>query len=196
MKQDENVGAILVVTPKEDAVRALRSALIRQYGRIVSAGTVAEAKRVLAREPVAVLVILTPLGDETEIQTLFDMALRRLTSCIYVVGREIFHEAVYRQEGTEIYVCSYPLQMEQMVQTVSLLHRLRRIRMEDHREIERLNRKLEEEKSVSRLKCLLVGQKNMTEDEAHHYIEKYAMDHGLSRMRAAEQIERAMRPGS
>ena len=41
---------------------------------------------------------------------------------------------------------------------------------------------------VSRAKLLLVEKKHMTEDEAHRYIGKLAMDGGVSRGIAARQI--------
>jgi response regulator NasT len=41
---------------------------------------------------------------------------------------------------------------------------------------------------VSRAKITLMEKKNFTEDEAHRYIGKYAMDNGISRGRAATLI--------
>ena len=48
--------------------------------------------------------------------------------------------------------------------------------------------KMEEIRLVSRAKLLLVEKKNMTEDEAHRYIGKEAMDHGVSRKKIAEAL--------
>ena len=47
---------------------------------------------------------------------------------------------------------------------------------------------MEEIRIVSKAKILLVEKKKMTEDEAHRYIGKMAMDHGVSRKRIAEQL--------
>ncbi|MBQ9443602.1 MAG: ANTAR domain-containing protein, partial [Lachnospiraceae bacterium] len=48
--------------------------------------------------------------------------------------------------------------------------------------------KIEELRIVSKAKILLVEKKKMTEDEAHRYIGKQAMDRGVSRRRIAERI--------
>ena len=48
--------------------------------------------------------------------------------------------------------------------------------------------KTEEVRIVSRAKLLLVEKKRMTEDDAHRFIGKMAMDHGISRRKAAEAV--------
>ena len=51
-----------------------------------------------------------------------------------------------------------------------------------------LEEKMEEIRTVSKAKVLLVERLHMTEDEAHRYIGKQAMDQGISRKRAAARI--------
>ncbi len=52
----------------------------------------------------------------------------------------------------------------------------------------KLKEKMEEIRLVNRAKMLLMSNKNMTEQEAHRYIEKEAMDHCTKRILIAEQI--------
>ena len=47
---------------------------------------------------------------------------------------------------------------------------------------------MEELRVVSRTKITLIEKMNMSEDEAHRFIGKYAMDNGISRGRAATMI--------
>ncbi len=56
------------------------------------------------------------------------------------------------------------------------------------RENERLKRKVSEAQAVGRAKCLLVERRNMTEQSAHRFIEKTAMDNRLTRYAVAENI--------
>lgn len=51
-----------------------------------------------------------------------------------------------------------------------------------------LQQKIKDIRIVDRAKCLLIQSANMTEAEAHRYIEKAAMDQRLSRREAAEKI--------
>ena len=62
--------------------------------------------------------------------------------------------------------------------------------MDTHTEkkIQKAEEKLEELKIVNQAKFLLIEKKHMTEDEAHRYIGKQAMDGGISRGRAAQRI--------
>jgi response regulator NasT len=56
------------------------------------------------------------------------------------------------------------------------------------KENDRLRKKLEDVKLVSQAKCLLIANQGMSEEEAHKYIEKQAMDQRLSRAEVAKEI--------
>ena len=51
-----------------------------------------------------------------------------------------------------------------------------------------IEEKMEEIRLVNRAKWLLIGELNMTEQEAHRYIEKQAMDRCVTKRAVAEQI--------
>ena len=57
-----------------------------------------------------------------------------------------------------------------------------------HHEVKRMQSKLDETKVVARAKCVLIEKKGMSEQEAHHYIEKQAMDRRESKRTVAEDI--------
>ena len=63
-------------------------------------------------------------------------------------------------------------------------HKIRRL----YQEKNRLNEKLNGMKIVNRAKCLLIGQLYYTEEEAHRYIEKIAMDERRSKVSVALEI--------
>lgn len=54
----------------------------------------------------------------------------------------------------------------------------------------KLKEKMEEIRIVNRAKMLLMGNLNMSESEAHRYLEKEAMDRGLKRIAVAQQVIR------
>ena len=47
---------------------------------------------------------------------------------------------------------------------------------------------MEEIRIVNRAKCLLISELKMTEPQAHHYIEKTAMDNCIPKKEAAKNI--------
>ncbi len=52
----------------------------------------------------------------------------------------------------------------------------------------RLQDKLEELRLVDRAKCILIALEGMSEEEAHKYIEKNAMDMRMSKKQIAQKI--------
>ena len=188
MKLTDRIGAILVIAAKPRIQSSVRSALTAKYGRVLTAETVQEARRAVEREKIALMVIFSPLKDEEEIPRLFDMADRRGIAAGYIVGREIYGETAYRLEGRNVFVVAYPLQMDQVLQIVSFLHQVQRRFWLVLSEQERLQRQVQDIQIVCRVKCLLVEKREMTEEEAHHFIEQEAMNTGLSKREAALKI--------
>ena len=188
MKLTDRIGAILVIAAKPRIQSSVRSALTAKYGRVLTAETVQEARRAVEREKIALMVIFSPLKDEEEIPRLFDMADRRGIAAGYIVGREIYGETAYRLEGRNVFVVAYPLQMDQVLQIVSFLHQVQRRFWLVLSEQERLQRQVQDIQIACRVKCLLVEKREMTEEEAHHFIEQEAMNTGLSKREAALKI--------
>lgn len=188
MKLTDRMGAILVIAAKPRIQSSVRSALTAKYGRVLTAETVQEARRAVEREKIALMVIFSPLKDEEEIPRLFDMADRRGIAAGYIVGREIYGETAYRLEGRNVFVVAYPLQMDQVLQIVSFLYQVQKRFWLVLSEQERLQRQVQDVQIVCRVKCLLVEKREMTEEEAHHFIEQEAMNTGLSKREAALKI--------
>ena len=188
MKLTDRIGAILVIAAKPRIQSSVRSALTAKYGRVLTAETVQEARRAVEREKIALMVIFSPLKDEEEIPRLFDMADRRGIAAGYIVGREIYGETAYRLEGRNVFVVAYPLQMDQVLQIVSFLYQVQKRFWLVLSEQERLQRQVQDVQIVGRVKCLLVEKREMTEEEAHHFIEQEAMNTGLSKREAALKI--------
>lgn len=76
---------------------------------------------------------------------------------------------------------------EALGQLLALSVRLRRLRQHTSS----LRRKLDDTRFVSRAKLLLMTRLQMSEEEAHHYIEQTAMDSGQRSREVAESIIRA-----
>ena len=52
----------------------------------------------------------------------------------------------------------------------------------------KLQKKIEDLKLVSRAKCVLIEYQGMSEEEAHKYIERQAMDQRMTRVEVAKDI--------
>ena len=62
--------------------------------------------------------------------------------------------------------------------------RVQNLESENHK----LQKKIDEIRLVDRAKCILIQYLNMTEPQAHKYIEKQAMNMRQSRLQTAEMI--------
>ena len=83
-----------------------------------------------------------------------------------------------------ILVVSKPLSQPLFVQSVSTSARLSELLQENRK----LHSKLEELQLISRAKAVLIEYLKLTEPQAHRYIEKQAMDLGLTRPQVALNI--------
>lgn len=92
-----------------------------------------------------------------------------------------------------ILTLSKPLSKEIVLQSLLLLSATheRLARAEDEKAA--LSAKIEELRLINRAKCVLIDQLRMSEADAHHYIEKQAMDRCISRRAMAEKILSAYR---
>ena len=57
-------------------------------------------------------------------------------------------------------------------------------------ELQRMHKKMSEVGIVTKTKCVLIRMRQMTEEEAHYYLEKRAMDEGLTKKEVAAGIIR------
>ena len=60
--------------------------------------------------------------------------------------------------------------------------------LEKEEELQRMRRKMNDMSVVTRAKCLLIQMRQMTEEEAHYYLEKRAMDEGSTKREIARGI--------
>jgi response regulator NasT len=91
-------------------------------------------------------------------------------------------------EDAGVFTISKPASPEFLYQSVRLLTAARKRVMSLQHENVKLQNKIDEMRLVDRAKCILIQYLNMTENQAHKYIEKQAMDFRQSRSTIAKKI--------
>ena len=81
-----------------------------------------------------------------------------------------------------------PLRRQILTEMLRMLLYMRGRLMEKEDELQRMRRKMNEMSVVTRAKCLLIQMRQMTEEEAHYYLEKKAMDEGSTKREIAQGI--------
>lgn len=107
---------------------------------------------------------------------------------LLLVPSEHFEEVSYQVESYGVLTVSKPLESTYFYNTIKIAIAVHyKIKALSSQTI-KLKNKMEEIRIVNRAKLLLMEKQKMTEEEAHHYLEKQAMDSGEKRICVAEKV--------
>lgn len=159
------------------------------YEPPLRAGSAGEAKRMLLETDVDLVILNVPLRDEFGTQLALNLAQDNLC-VLMLVPAESFDAVCYKVEDEGILTLSKPVSRSGLLGAIKLLTAMRGKLRKLDRQNQALQEKMQDIRTVNRAKWLLIEIKRMTENEAHYYIEKQAMDMRLSRREVAENIIR------
>ena len=147
-----------------------------------------EARRILIENSYDIIIINTPLADEFGHDLALYASTNTVSGLILIVKSEIYEEICDRVEDYGILVLSKPLSRQTFYSAVKLVSATQKRLLILEKENMKLQKKIEEIRLVDRAKCVLIQYLNMTEAEAHRYIEKQAMDMRKTKKTIAENI--------
>lgn len=178
----------LVVTGaknREDFLRFLAGCGCR--GCLLAASG-SEARRLLPEREYELVVIAAPLPDEFGRELAIHTADTTGSGVLLVVSSVQAPELTPELGEYGVAVVPSPMSRQTVTQAVQLLRAGRQRMLRLREENLRLTRRLEDLRLVDRAKCALIQYGGFTEEEAHHAIERRAMDRRLTRRQAAEDI--------
>ena len=186
-KREEYSHSILIVSSSEQFTAIVKKSL-RDFLMIDIRKSASMARRGILEQYFDIVVINAPLQDESGEQLALDIAQQCSASVLLVVPAEVYEDVLEHVTDQGILVLSKPMPRGRMDKAVRFLVAMQnRIRMLN-KKMQAVEERLEELRIVDRAKFHLVEYRHMTEDEAHRYIGKRAMDNGVSRRRIAEEI--------
>ena len=184
----ESVYSVLLVSASEPFERSLRALLPEgMFSPVVTVGSEGAARRMLSERRFDLLLINAPLPDA------FGTHLARTgaesgAGVLLFVKAEQYDGVSLEMMRQGVLTLAKPASRHAVTQALRLLcasgERLRRLEMRT----ETLERKMEEIRLVSRAKWHLIARYAMTEEQAHRYIEKQAMDRCLTKREIASEI--------
>ena len=148
----------------------------------------AETRRALGENDYSLLIINTPLSDESGIDLAVDAAARCLTGVLLLVKAELADQVQEQLSDAGVFVVAKPVARPLFDQAMRYAAVLRNRLMSVCAEKEKLEKKLTDVRVVDRAKCLLIQYCGMTEEQAHRAIEKQAMDTRQTRLIVAQGI--------
>ncbi len=152
------------------------------------ADSVSAAKRMVLDTQFDFVIINAPLADESGSRFAIDLSAGKNTVCLLFVRAELFPEI--REKIIPHGVFSLP----KPTSSVAILHGLgflasarERLRLFEKKNLS-LEDKMEEIRIVNRAKWLLIDHLKMSEQDAHRYIEKQAMDACVTKREIAGRV--------
>lgn len=152
--------------------------------------SIQEAKRIIIEFDVELMIIDAPIQSEDAIEFALELARSKLFqySIIILVNAELYEKNLYQAERLGIVTFKKPMDSRLLLQTMRLLLSMRLKIKKLESKADKLKQKLEEDRLINRAKIVLVANLSMSEAEAHHYIEKQAMDRCVKKTKIASEL--------
>ncbi len=183
------MDSALIVSSTEKSIAFFTQMLsAASCGQIATLPSCGEARRLLLEQDFDLVIINAPLPDEPGEALARQIAGGGVGQVILVVRSEVFEEVSSVCESDGVLTVAKPVNRAVFWSALKLAgaaqSRLLRLRAENSR----LTQKIEDIRVVDRAKCILISYLGMSEQEAHRYMEKQAMDLRTTRRAVAEGI--------
>ncbi|MBQ8966994.1 ANTAR domain-containing protein [Ruminococcus sp.] len=170
------------------------SALINQLKEIfpgVKFSTVStgrEARRSVSEQDFDMLVVNCPLSDEHGADLAEFVYSSSDSMCVLLVKNDISDDIADKVEDYGAMVISKPLNRDLFYRAMRFTAAARKRMLGVRSENIKLQKKLEEIRTVNRAKLALMKYLGFTEQQAHRYIEKQAMDLRCTKLEVARKV--------
>ncbi len=160
------------------------------FADVVSCRRADEARRMLSSDSFGLVIVNAPLEDELGTDLACDAAERTSAGIVLFVKAQLFEVTLAKAAKAGAIVVGKPCQLgyARMCLQVAAATAARMNKMK--RTVANLQSKVAEIKTVDRAKCVLMQYLGFSEEAAHKYIEKQAMDSRRNRLEVAEEILR------
>ena len=177
--------SVLLVSRDSKIVSQISAFLVPPLFELTTTSDFNEARR-LATER-SFNIIIADSGDGYDTDFAINLA-DSYSTILLLVPNEHFDEISYRVEGYGILTITKPFEPFYFYNMVKIAIAVQYKVQVLSSQTTKLKVKMEEIKQVNRAKMLLMQNMKMTEQEAHRYIEKEAMDRGMKRIAISEEI--------
>lgn len=194
MLPDKTERSVLIVSSSAKGSAFITEQLEKMQNQVSDAPRYAEnageARRILISEGFDIVIINAPLSDETGHELALNAAENTSCAVVLLVKNDIFDQTCYRVEDYGVFTAAKPLTGPFFYQIMKLVIASRFKVSAMERENKRLLVKIEEIRIVNRAKWALIEYLKMSEEQAHKYIERQAMDMRMTKSEVAENILR------
>ena len=189
MSLREQVYSVLVVSASEKFNQTLPeifSAPVFSPVQLVS--NVSAAKRAIAERDFDIVIVNSPLPDDTGLRFAIDTVSSYQTVVLFLARTEQYTQSFDQLAEHGVFLIRKPASKASFELAAGWLISAReKIRKTETKTLS-IEEKMNEIRLVNRAKWLLISELKMTEPDAHRYIEKQAMDRCVPKRQIAEEI--------
>lgn len=180
---------VLIVSGNEKGAEMICEILDRKlFSPMIIVSSAVEARRQTSMYDYDIVFINTPLPDEFGTELAVELAENSYSGIVLFVKNDAYDNVSYYVETKGVYCVSKPLSKQFLNQVLHLIVATRNRLARAQVKTENLKVKIEETRTISRAKLLLMQNLSLSESEAHRYIEKQAMDTCVKRIEIAMNI--------
>lgn len=189
MSLKECMYSVLVVSASENFNTAIAELLPSSgYQPVYIATNVSEGKRYIAARGFDFVIINSPLPDESGTRFAIDCC-RSQSTVVLILSRSEVHAEVHDKVAEHgVFTLPKPTNRVILLQALSWMSSARERLRKMEQTTSSIEERIKEIRIINQAKCLLISELKMSEPEAHHYIEKNAMDNCIPKKEAAENI--------
>ena len=188
MALEQTVYRALVVSASDMFTKEMCSLLRERNFQTDGAENAGEARRTLQERAYDFVIVNAPLRDEFGSRLCIDSSVNSGTIAVIFAASDIYEEITQKTSHHGVFVIRKPSSQQTIRQAISLLISAREKIRTVEKKAGKAENKLEEIRIVNKAKWFLIDNENMSENEAHKYIEKTAMDSGITKKQAAQII--------
>ena len=177
--------SVLLVSRDSKIISQVSAFLVPPLFELTTTSDFNEARRLATERTFN--IIIADSGDGYDTDFAINVA-DSYSTILLLVPNEHFDEISYRVEGYGILTITKPFEPFYFYNMVKIAIAVQYKVQVLSSQTTKLKVKMEEIKQVNRAKMLFMQNMNMSEQEAHRYIEKEAMDRGMKRTAISEEI--------
>lgn len=189
MPLKEHVYSVLLVSASEKFNSSFLALLPpKDYSPIHIAPSISIAQQKIAERSYDLVIVNTPLPDDFGRKFAIDVCNNKSTVSVLLVRNDLYDETYEKVMTHGVLTLRKPTSSAVITQALDWMRSIRENLGRMEKKTLSLEDKMAEIRIVNRAKWALIEACNMTEADAHRYIEKQAMDRCVTRREIAENI--------
>ncbi len=189
MSLKEQVYSVLIVSAAEKFNSAIHEIFsVPLFSPVNTVNNISAAKRAIGERDFDIVIINSPLPDDYGLRFAIDTVSSYNTVVLFLARAEQYEDAYDKLAEHGVFLLQKPTARAVFeIASGWMISARERIRKTEKKTLS-IEEKMNEIRIVNRAKWLLISELKMTEQDAHRYIEKQAMDRCVSRKQIAEEI--------